>query len=93
MIRFSASSYARILASKPNVRDRELRNRLTPSSQGYDFHKKMRKLAVGYACGILSPDETKMEIEKIKNPAEQNSAKEAIKRLGEWKNGRKIEIY
>lgn len=90
MLNFGTSAYLKLLALKPKARDRELKKRLMPDGGGYDFHKAMRRIAVGYASGKYTKNELQSKIANITRDAERNAAAIAVPRFYEWLGGRPI---
>jgi hypothetical protein len=89
MLNFGTSAYLKLLALNPKPRDSEIRKRLQPSENGYDYYKAMRRIAAGYAGGATSV-ETAAALNAIKRSAERDDAIKAIERLKLWLNDRTI---
>ena len=92
MINFGTSAYLKLLALNPKPRDTELRNRLTPSEGGYDFHKAMRHIASRFASGEIDAMDIHDELDTIKRTPERQSAVHAINQLTTWLNGRSVHL-
>ncbi|WP_424992238.1 hypothetical protein [Oceaniradius stylonematis] len=91
MINFGTSAYMKVLALNPRPRDTEIRKRLKPSESGYDFHKAMRKISVGFASGKTDLSETMALLDAIKKPEERKSATHGANQLAKWLDGTPIE--
>ena len=71
MINFGTSAYLKILALNPRPKDTQLKNRLTPSDSGYDFHRSMRQIAPKFAAGKLDAEATVKALSSIKKTPER----------------------
>jgi hypothetical protein len=87
MINFGTSAYLKLLALNPKPRDTEIRKRLVGGGSPYDFHKAMRRIAVGSVCGRLSQAQVHVELSGIKRFPERNVATVAVENLSQWLNG------
>lgn len=94
MINFGFSAFLRLLSLKERPHRAELRKRLTPSTGGgYDFHKSFRLLARRYLVEGSELAEVMAAAERIKRPAERNSALEALQRLEPWRSANPGRIF
>lgn len=90
MINFGTSAYLKILALNPRPKDTQLKNRLTPSDSGYDFHRSMRQIAPKFAAGKLDAEAAVKALSSIKKTPERKSAAKATNNLIKWLGGREI---
>ncbi|MDQ0332496.1 hypothetical protein QFZ88_004823 [Mesorhizobium sp. YL-MeA3-2017] len=81
MLNFGTSAYLKLLALNPKPRDSVIRKRLAGGSGGYDFHKAMRRIAVGNACGRLSQSQVQAELSRIQRLPERKAATAATEYL------------
>jgi hypothetical protein len=58
MLNFGASAYLTLLALNPKPRDTEIRKRLLPSKNGYDYYRAMRRIATNYSSHSATWEET-----------------------------------
>lgn len=84
MTTFGFSAYLKLISLNPRPQRREIRNRLTPSESGYDFHRSMRQLATRYALERGRLDPFVEQLRAIGPPAERAAATQAIARLHAW---------
>lgn len=92
MLNFGTSAYLKLLALNPKPRDTELRNRLVSSGGGYDFHKRMRRIATLYATGNADWGATLRELNAINEGPERTSATHALGKLTEWLGGQSAQV-
>jgi hypothetical protein len=84
MLNFGTSAYLKLLALNPKPRDTEIRKRLRGGGGGYDFHKAMRRVAVGGSCGRLSQAQVLAELDRIQRLPERKAATVAVENLSLW---------
>lgn len=72
-----------LLGEKPLRR--EVRVRLSPSDEAYDFHRSLRLIAHRLLNGDVSAEEALAQIEGIKREPERDSARAGLTKLSEWR--------
>jgi hypothetical protein len=91
MLNFGASAYLKLLALNPKPRDTEIRKRLLPSKNGYDYYRAMRRIATNYSSHSATWEETLAALQAIKRQSEREDATAAVKLLAQWLRHRPIE--
>ncbi len=90
MTKFGTSAYLKLLGLNPKPQNTSIKERLKPSKDGYDFHRKMRRLATDFASGAVNYETTQALLKGISRDAERKSAISAISDLVRWLDGRPI---
>lgn len=92
MTTFGFSAFLKMLSMNPKPQRREVLTRLTPSKDGYDFHRslrlKIRRLMVDNEDFELLFNEASL----LGNPAERRSVEEGLRRLEEWRQATSGEV-
>lgn len=83
---FGFSAFLKMLSLSVRRQRSAMRERLAPSTGGYDFHRAFRRLAYRYLSGGEYLGQLLREAASITNPAEGQSAVNALKFLEEWRN-------
>ena len=92
MLNFGMSAYLKLLALNPRPRETEIRKRLVPKKNGYDYYRAMRRIAPPYAAGVATWDETQSALNKIVKLGERVDATNASTSLARWAAGRPIRL-
>ena len=86
MVTFGVSAFLKILSSNDRPQKTAIRTRLAPSAgDGYDFHKRFRRLAHDYLVGGASLSSVLASAHTIVQQPERASAVAALKQLELWR--------
>ena len=93
MPNFGFSAFLKLLSLSPRRQRSELRARLSPSGNGYDFHKAFRRLAHRYLGGGGDIAQLLLEAGGFTNPAEARSGVAALEYLEDWRKQSPGELF
>jgi len=82
---FGFSAFLKLVSLNSRPQLTEIRNRSTPSTGGYDFHKSLRRL--GRRCIVDGEPLVDLlrEAQRITRAPERESAKAGLKRISAWR--------
>lgn len=93
MIRFGHSAFLKFINLNPKPQRTEIRNRLSPSKGGYDFHRSLRLRATNLLMGDKPVGEIVASVAEISKSAERRSATAGLRQLVGWRRRFDGETY
>ncbi len=91
MIIFGFSAFLKLISLNPRPQLTALRERLSPSEKGYDFHRSLRLNAKRLMIENVSLEELSETARSIVKPAERKSTLEGLAQLAAWREDNPVE--
>ena len=85
MPNFGFSAYLKLISLSDRRQKTEIRRRLLPSKDGYDFHRSLRLRANRYLVGGESLHSIAASVGEISGEPERKSVLAGLKYLGQWR--------
>ncbi len=92
-IRIGFSAFLKIVCANERPQRRLIKQRLTPSDDGYDFHKSLRHLIRKVVDGRFAIIEAIAATKSIKRQPERNSAYNGLIKFGDWLRDNQSPVY
>nr|WP_314262426.1 hypothetical protein [uncultured Devosia sp.] len=86
MTAYGFSAFLKLANSSAKRQRSLIKERLAPSTNGYDFHKAMRSICRGHLVEGVALETSLAAIQAITKDAERNSATNALARLRAWQD-------
>lgn len=83
---FGFSAFLKLISLNDRPRRTAIRDRLLPSSDGYDFHRSLKQRASRFLVDGEPMADVMASVGRITRAPEQNSARAALERLETWRS-------